>query len=424
MLIKNANIYLGQKNFMKGSLLVKEGKIAAILAADFACENLGAKTVIDAKGALLSPAFIDLHVHFREPGFSYKATIASESRAAAKGGFSTVATMPNLNPVPDSLVNLQAQLEIIKKDSVIRVIPYASVTKGEKGEELSDFLALAPFCVGFSDDGRGVESSSLMLEAMKMAAKVNKPIASHCEDLGLFTGCMHEGSQAEKMKLPGIPSACESAQVARDMLLAQLACAHFHVCHISAKESLELVRLGKKMGIRVSAEVTPHHLLSTHEDVKDSIWKMNPPLREEADRKVLLEALKEGVLDVIATDHAPHSAEDKAKGMEKSAFGIISIEHAFSLMYSQLVLHEGLELATLLDAMSANPAKLFKLTGGKIELGAAADLVLIDLNREFVLSEEDIISKAKNCPYIGRKLSSRVLLTVVDGKIVYKDEAC
>lgn len=423
MLLKNCKI-LKNGELEKVDILIKENKIEKI-AENIVLENMDKEKVIDVKERFVSAGFIDVHVHWREPGFSKKETIYTASRAAARGGFTTVMPMPNLNPVPDDVETLNKQLEIIKKDSVIRAIPYGAITKEEYGKELADMEAMAKDVFAFSDDGRGVQNANVMYEAMCLAAKLNKPVIAHCEDNSLIRGgAMHDGIRNKELGIKGIPSICESVQIARDVLLAEASNCHYHICHISTKESVRTVREAKKNGIKVTCEVTPHHLLSTELDVKegDGMWKMNPPLRSIEDRKALIDGVLDGTIDIIATDHAPHTLEEKTRGIEKSSFGIVGSETAFSQLYTKFVKTKIFSLDLLVKLMTENVAKIFDLKDyGKLEEKKLADLVVIDLEKEQTIDVEKFLSKGKNTPYNGEKVNGIPVLTICDGKIVYID---
>ena len=415
MLLKNCKILKNGK-FEKVDILIKDDKIKKISEnIDIVDEN-----TIDVKNRFVTAGFIDAHVHWREPGFSKKETVYTASRAAARGGFTTVMTMPNLNPVPDSLETLNKQLEIIEKDSVIRAIPYGAITKEEYGRELSDMEDIADKVFAFTDDGRGVQS-----EAMLMGSKLNKAIVAHCEDNSLIRGGgMHEGKRSAELGIKGIPSICESTQIARDILLAEAADCHYHVCHISAKESVRAVREGKKNNIRVTCEVTPHHLLSCDEDIKEDngMWKMNPPLRGREDRNALIAGILDGTIDIIATDHAPHTMEEKIRGIEKSSFGIVGSETAFAQLYTKFVKTDIFSLEMLVKLMSENVAKIFNLPYGKLEENSFADIVVIDLEKEMTINPEEFLSKGKNTPYANEKISGIPVLTISNGKVAYVDK--
>ncbi len=345
------------------------------------------------------PGFTDVHVHFREPGFSYKETVASGSLAAAHGGFTSVCTMPNLNPVPDTLAHLNEQRALIEAGAVIRVLPFGSITKGQDGKELSDMEALAPFVCGFSDDGRGVDNSALMEEAMVRAAALGKVISAHCED-----GTAPKDS----------PEA-EWHEIERDIKLAEKTGVKYHVCHISTKESVALIREAKKSGIDITAETAPHYLTLTDGLKEDSgNFRMNPPLRDEADRLALIEGILDGTVDMIATDHAPHSAEEKSRGWAKSLNGVVGLETSFPIMYTEFVKPEYLSLEALIRLMSVNPKRRF----GIEENG----FTVYDLSEEYTVRAEDFLSMGKSSPFLGRRVSGRCVATVVDGRAVYLDK--
>ena len=364
---------------------------------------------------LLFPGFCDVHVHLREPGFSYKETIASGSAAAARGGYTAVCTMPNLKPVPDSVENLRMQLDIIERDATIHVYPYASITVGQMGEELSDLEGMAKDCIAFSDDGRGVQSDDMMREAMKKAKALGKMIVAHCEVNSLLRGgYIHDGEYAKAHDHRGICSESEYAQIARDIELVREIGCPYHVCHISTKESVELIRRAKAEGLDVTCETGPHYLVLDDSCLKEEgRFKMNPPLRSEEDREALIEGIKDGTIDMIATDHAPHSAEEKAKGLEGSAFGIVGIETAFPIMYTKFVKTGIISLERLVALMSTNARKRFNIPLGN-------DFSIWKLDEEFTVDPDDFLSKGKATPFTGEKFFGVNLLTVCDGKEVYK----
>ncbi|MDD7392484.1 MAG: dihydroorotase [Fusobacteriaceae bacterium] len=420
MLLKNAKI-LKNGELVESDILIDGNKISKI-SKNIDCFD---KKIIDLKGKFVTAGFIDVHVHWREPGFSQKETILTASKAAARGGFTTVMTMPNLNPVPDSIETLKKQLDIISSDSCIRAIPYGAITKEEYGRELSDMDEIANEIFAFTDDGRGVQSANVMYEAMLKASKLNKAIVAHCEDNSLIRGgAMHEGDKSKELKIAGIPSICESVQVARDILLAEAANCHYHVCHISAKESVRAVREGKKNGIKVSCEVTPHHLLSCDEDIKEDngMWKMNPPLRAREDKNALIAGILDGTIDIIATDHAPHTQAEKERGIAKSSFGIVGSETAFAQLYTKFVKNDIFSLELLVKLMSENVSKLFNLPYGKFDEGELADIVVIDLEKEITIDSSNFLGKGKNTPYNGEKINGIPVLTLFGGEIVYIDE--
>ncbi|MEE1277586.1 MAG: dihydroorotase [Acutalibacteraceae bacterium] len=367
------------------------------------------------KNIAVFPGFCDVHVHFREPGFSYKETVKSGSAAAARGGYTAVCTMPNLNPVPDSFDNLEKQLDIIKKDSLINIYPYAAITVGQRGEELSDMESLSQNAIAFSDDGRGVQSEALMREAMLKAKALGKMIVAHCEDNSLLNGgYIHDGVYAKAHGHKGICSESEYGPIARDLkLVAETGC-DYHVCHISTKESVELIREAKKAGLPVTCETAPHYLVLCDEDLKEEgRFKMNPPLRSREDREALIEGIRDGTIDMLATDHAPHSKEEKAKGLEKSAFGIVGLETAFPVMYTHLVKAGVITLEKLVELMCLNPRKRFGIPQGD-------DYTVWDLDYEGTVNTDDFLSLGKATPFENEKLTGRCLMSVCNGKIVYK----
>ncbi len=360
------------------------------------------------------PAFCDVHVHLREPGFSYKENIGSGTRACARGGYTDVFSMPNLNPVPDSVGNLNEQLKLIENSAVINVHPYASITVGQKGEELSDLENLAPMCAGFSDDGRGVQSEAMMRAAMEKAKALGKIIVAHCEDNSLLHGgYIHDGEYARLHGHKGICSESEWKPIERDLALAKEIGCKYHVCHISCKESVELIRKAKADGVDVTCETAPHYLVMNDMDLKeDGRFKMNPPIRSEEDRKALVEGLIDGTIDMIATDHAPHSAEEKSKGLEKSLMGVVGIETAFAVLYTKLVKTGVITLEKLIEVLSVNPRKRFGLP-------ETEDFCVFDLENEFTVNPDEFLSKGRATPFENERLFGKNLLTVCDKKIVY-----
>ncbi|MBQ2735660.1 MAG: dihydroorotase [Clostridia bacterium] len=364
-------------------------------------------------GYAILPGFCDVHVHFREPGFSYKETIETGSLAAARGGYTAVCTMPNLNPVPDSVEHLNEQLELICKGAVIDVYPYASITVGQQGEVLSDMKGMANDAIAFSDDGRGVQSDERMREAMRMAKSLGKMIVAHCEVNELLRGgYIHDGAYAKAHGHKGICSESEYAQIARDVELAKETGCAYHVCHISAKESVELIRRAKAEGVDITCETAPHYLVMDDSDLQeDGRFKMNPPLRDKTDREALVEGLLDGTIDMIATDHAPHSAEEKSKGLASSAFGIVGLETAFPLMYTKLVKPGILSMERLVDLMVYNPRRRFGI-------GLGESFSVWDLNEEFTVDPSAFLSKGRATPLTGMKLCGKHLLTVHNGQVV------
>jgi dihydroorotase len=407
-------------------LFIAQGKIAQIIKAnaDVLLETVGHE-VIDAKGALVSAGLIDMHVHLREPGFEHKETIATGTRSAARGGFTTIACMPNTRPVIDTVETVKYVLEKAEQEGIIRVLPYGCITKNELGRELTDFTALkAAGVIGFTDDGVGVQSAQMMKDAMAKAAAMGMPIIAHCEDNTLVEGApVNEGSFATKHGLKGIPNESEAIHVGRDILLAEATGVHYHVCHVSTEQSIRLIRLGKQTGVKVTAEVCPHHLLLCEEDIPgmDANWKMNPPLRSRRDMEACIEALEDGTIDILITDHAPHSEEEKAKGMSLAPFGIVGFETAFPLLYTKFVLTGRWTLAFLLERMTSKPADVFKLASGRIEVGADADLTIIDLAQEKAVDPTTFASKSRNTPFTGWKLYGWPKLTMVAGKVVWSE---
>ncbi len=359
--------------------------------------------------------FCDVHVHFREPGFSYKGTVKDGSLAAAKGGYTTVFTMPNLNPVPDSAENIKKQLEIIERDAVIDVCPYASITVRQMGEELSDMESLAPLAIAFSDDGRGVQNRDMMKAAMIRAKALGKIIVAHCEDNSLLKGgYIHDGEYARLHGHRGICSESEWGPIKRDIELLRETGASYHVCHISTKESLELIRAAKKEGLDITCETAPHYLILDDSDlIEDGKFKMNPPLRSKEDKEALIEGLADGTIDMIATDHAPHSKEEKSKGLPGSAFGIVGIETAFSLMYTNFVKKGIITLEKLEELLSVNPRKRFGLPIPE------NDYTVFSTDEEFTVNPENFLSKGRATPFEGVKLFGVNYLTVKDGKPVF-----
>ncbi len=362
------------------------------------------------------PGFCDVHVHFREPGFSYKETISSGSLAAARGGYTIVCTMPNLNPVPDSVAHLKEQLDIIENDAVIDVLPYGAITVGERGEALSDLDGMAENVVAFSDDGRGVQDEEMMRRAMEKAKSLDKAIVAHCEDNSLlFGGYIHDGAYAKAHGHRGICSKSEWGPIERDIRLCRETGCAYHVCHISTKESVALIRQAKKDGVNITCETAPHYLVMDENDLKeDGRFKMNPPLRSKEDRAALIEGLKDGTIDMIATDHAPHSAEEKARGLEKSAFGIVGIETAFPILYTKLVKTGVITIDRLIELLVINPRKRFGIPFSE------NDYSVWDLDKTFTVDPDEFLSKGRATPFEGWTLNGVCLLTVKDGKVVYQ----
>ena len=381
-----------------------------------------ADKVFDCRGLAVFPGFADVHVHLREPGFSYKETIGTGTRACARGGYTVVGAMPNLNPTPDSDEHLRVQEELIARQAVIRVLPYASITLGQKGEgEVTDMAALAPRVIGFSDDGRGVKDADTMREAMRRCKAADAILAAHCEDLRLIPagGAIHDGAFARAHAIPGIPSESEWGPIARDVALARETGCRYHVCHVSTKESVEIIRRAKAESVDITCETGPHYLLLCQDDLQDlGRFKMNPPLRDRADQLALIEGLLDGTIDMIATDHAPHSAEEKSRGLAKSAMGVVGIETAFPLMYTYFVETGRMSLETLMDRMVYAPRKRFRLGGG-IEMGDRAELTVFDLHANQTIDPADFLSKGKATPFEGWQVHAECRLTICGETIAY-----
>lgn len=378
----------------------------------------GGLSPVISKKYIIVPGLCDVHVHFREPGFSYKETIASGSAAAAHGGYTAVCTMPNLDPVPDSAEHLKVQLDAIKRGAAIKVLPYGAITVGEKGEKLADMEAMSDKVCAFSDDGKGVQNDEMMREAMTAAKRLGKIIAAHCEDNALlFGGYIHDGEYAKAHGHRGISSASEYKQIERDLRLAEETGCAYHVCHISTKESVELIRQAKARGIDVTCETAPHYLVLCDEDMQeDGRFKMNPPLRSREDKKALIEGIKDGTIDMIATDHAPHSAEEKGRGLEKSLMGIVGLETAFPVLYTELVMKNIITLDRLVELMSFKPKERFGIDTNN-------DFAVFDISEAYKIDPKDFLSMGRATPFAGREVFGRCLLTVHNEKVVYKAEA-
>lgn len=420
-LIKNGMWLNKQGELKKVDIKLAGNKIAEIGSSLSAGES---DEVIDAAGKFISPGFIDVHIHLREPGGEHKETIETGTLAAAKGGFTTIAAMPNTRPVPDTKEQMEWLQKRIADTAHVRVLPYASITVRQAGKERTNFEQLKEAgAFAFTDDGVGVQSSAMMLEAMKEASRLDMAIVAHCEDNELINkGCVHDGEFAKQHGVRGIPSICESLQIARDVLLAEAADCHYHVCHVSTKESVRVIRDAKKAGIRVTAEVTPHHLLLSEGDIPglDPNFKMNPPLRANEDKQALIEGLLDGTIDFIATDHAPHTAEEKAEGMELAPFGIVGLETAFPLMYTNFVQKGVCSLAQLVEWVTSKPANTFGLSSGSLEIGSPADITIIDLDHEEKIDPTNFVSKGKNTPFTDWVCKGWPVMTFVDGKCVWE----
>lgn len=419
ILLKNATIYTPQ-GFVKKDLFVKDLILHSVDLEDSSYDE-----VIDCNSYILVPGFVDVHVHFREPGFLYKESIKTGSLAAARGGYTQVCTMPNLNPAPVDKASLQVQLDAIAKDACIRITPYACITsRGDGRSTLSKMEEMADFVVGFTDDGKGVQGEETMRAAMRKAKSLNKPIVAHCEEESLLHGgYIHDGTYSKAHGHRGICSKSEWVQVERDVALAEETGCAYHVCHVSTKESVDILRKAKARGVNVSGETAPHYLILCDEDLQEEgRFKMNPPLRSAEDRAALLAGIQDGTIEIIATDHAPHTPEEKSRGLEKSPFGIVGIECAFQLLYTCLVKTGKISLEKLLELLCVNPRKRFGLAGsGYIGEGEPADLTLLDLNAKYTIDPANFFSMGKATPFAGWTVQSDVVLTMVGGKIVYRN---
>lgn len=417
-LIRNAKVFWDGA-FAERDVLVDKGIIADISSSIVPAADA---LVFHMNNCFIFPGLIDVHVHLREPGFSYKETISSGTRAAARGGFTAVGAMPNLSPVPDSAENLQVQLDLIRRDALVRVYPYAAITKGQKQKELAALEALAENTLAFTDDGVGVEQKEMMEEAMLRAKSLGKIIAAHCEVASLVKGgCIHDGQYAKTHGLPGISSESEWLEVARDIALVRETGCRFHVCHVSTKESIELIRSAKAEGLPVTCETAPHYLVYCEDDLKDEgRFRMNPPLRTAEDKKALIEAVLDGTIDMIATDHAPHSAEEKSGGLAKSANGIVGLEISFAALYTKLVKTGIISLERLIELMHTRPSQVFGIGQG-LTVGAPADLTVFDLEADYTVDPEDFVSMGKATPFTGERVFGKCLLTLCNGKIAWQE---
>ena len=424
MLLKGGCVY-DCGSLVPMDLLLEDGRVAA---RGMMLDSDNVDRVVDLTGLVVLPGFVDVHVHLREPGFSYKETIETGTKACAHGGYTTVCAMPNLNPAPDSDEHLREQEELIARQAVIRVLPYASITMGQKGEgELTDMAALAPRVAGFSDDGRGVKDEETMRQAMLRCKAAESIIAAHCEDMSLIPagGAIHDGEFARTHGIPGIPSESEWAPIARDVALNREIGCRYHVCHVSAKESVEIIRRAKAEGVNITAETGPHYLLLCQDDLQDlGRFKMNPPLRDQADRDALVAGILDGTIDMIATDHAPHSAEEKAKGLAKSAMGVVGIESAFPLMYTYFVEKGLMSLEKLIDLMAFAPRKRFGIDGG-LNVGDRAELTVFDLHADETINPETFLSKGRATPFEGWQVHAACKMTVSGDCVAYQaDDLC
>ncbi|MBO5349302.1 MAG: dihydroorotase [Clostridia bacterium] len=418
ILLKNAIIFTNNK-FEKSDLSITNQTITNISSN---IEPTEFDVVYNLNNMYLLPGFIDVHTHLREPGFIYKETIATGSMAGAKGGYTSICAMPNLNPTPDSIENLQIELDAIKKDAKINVYPYGTITKGQKGEELANLDEIANYVIAFSDDGHGVQSEEMMLNAMQKSKKLNKMIVAHCEDNSLLNGgYIHDGEYAKLHNHKGICSESEWGPIKRDIELSKKTGCHYHVCHISTKESVKLIRQAKKEGVNITCETGPHYLTLNDMNLKEEgRFKMNPPIRSEEDRQALIQGIKDGTIDMIITDHAPHSAEEKSKGLQGSAMGIVGLEVAFPVLYTKLVKTSVITLEKLIQLMNTNPRNIFKI-GTEIKIGEKADLTVYDLNENYNINSSEFVSMGKATPFDGDEVFGKCKMTICGGNIVFSD---
>ena len=415
MLVFENAVYYTAEGFRKGTVTVSGGKVFLSPAVSVTEDEIDGKVIL--------PGLADAHVHLREPGFFYKESIATGSESGARAGYTALFAMPNLSPVPDSLSHLREEQDAISRTAKTGVYPYAALTVGERGEELSAIEELAPHVIGFSDDGRGVQSEALMREAMLRVKACGKVIAAHCEVNDLLRGgYIHDGAYARTHGHKGICSESEWKMVERDVALAEETGVSYHVCHVSAKESVEIIRRAKARGVDVTCETAPHYLLLTDDDLEeDGRFKMNPPIRTAEDRAALVEGLADGTVDMVATDHAPHSDEEKSRGLAGSLMGVIGLEFAFPVLYTGLVATGRISLHRLVEAMSAAPLARFGLPGGDIRDGAPADLAVFDLSREWTVRGAESASKGSSTPFEGMKVRSKNTMTILNGEIIWKE---
>lgn len=418
ILLKNAMAFVDKK-FTKCDISIEDNVIKNISTIIPPMED---DFVIDLKNNYLLPGLIDVHVHLREPGFIYKETVETGSMAGAKGGYTSICAMPNLNPVPDSMENLKIELEAIEKTANINVYPYGAITKEEKGEELSDMEEMSKYIIAFSDDGKGIQEERMMLEAMNKAKELNKIIAAHCEVNALLNnGYIHDGEYAKLHGHRGICSESEWKEIERDIELAKKTGVKYHVCHISTKESVELIRKAKKDNVDITCETGPHYLILDDMMLQeDGRFKMNPPIRSKEDRQALIEGILDGTIDMIATDHAPHSEEEKSRGLEKSVMGIVGLETAFPLLYTYFVKEGIISLEKLVELMNTNPRERFEI-GTEIKVGEKADLTVYDLNEKYIIDSNNFASKGKSTPFNGYEVFGKCKMTMVGGKIIFNE---
>ena len=417
-LLKNGQVFTDGQ-FQRVDVLLRDGHIAAVGGSI----SSGGAVSIDLGGAFVFPGLVDVHVHLREPGFSYKETIATGTMAGARGGYAHLGAMPNLAPVPDSMAHLQVELEAVQRSAKVHVHPYGAITVGERGEELADLAAMAPHVLAFSDDGKGVQDEKLMERAMCTARDLGKVITAHCEDNALLRGgYIHDGAYARLHGHRGICSESEWGQIARDLALAKKAGCRYHVCHVSAKESVDLIRKAKAEGVDVTCETGPHYLLMNDMDLQeDGRFKMNPPIRSEEDRAALVEGILDGTIDMIITDHAPHSAEEKSRGLEKSLMGVVGLECAFAVLYTGLVKPGILSLEKLLDLMWGAPKRRFGV-GTPIAAGEPADLAVFDLDKKWTVDPEKFLSLGRATPFEGWEVQGACKMTFIGGETAWQED--
>ena len=416
-IIKNATV-LTENSFVKTDLFIDNGIVVSVGTGDFSEAE-----IFDFNNCFIFPGFADVHVHLREPGFSYKETIKTGTQACARGGYTDVCSMPNLNPVPDSIENMKLQRDIIERDAVIGVHPFGALTVGEKGEKLSDINGLSSSVVGFSDDGRGVQNDNMMREAMKLTKENNQIISAHCEvNELLFNGYIRDGIYSRTHGHRGIPPESEWRMVQRDLKLAEETGCRYHICHVSTKESIALIADAKKRGVDVTAETAPHYLILTENNLQEhGRFKMNPPLGSVEDREALINAVIDGTIDMIATDHAPHSADEKDKDLEKSMMGVVGIETAFALMYTHFVKTEKMSLEHLIKLLVKNPRERFYLGKGVIKAGEIADFTVFNLEESYDINPDEFLSMGKSTPFLGEKVWGRCKMTFANGNLVWKE---
>lgn len=416
-LLKNANVYI-DGSFKKTDIFIKDNMIVSVDGSVHHGENV---VSFDFNNKYIFPGFTDVHVHLREPGFLCKETIETGTKAAARGGYTSVCAMPNLKPVPDSAEDIKIETDIIEKTAVVHVYPYGAITVDEMGKELADLEGMAPYAIAFSDDGHGVQNDDMMRNAMKKSKELGKMIVAHCEVNELLEGgYIHKGKYAELHGHKGICSESEWKQIERDIeLVKETGCA-YHVCHISTKESVELIRKAKSEGVNISCETGPHYLVLNDMDLQEEgRFKMNPPIRDESDRLALIEGIKDGTIEFIATDHAPHTEEEKSKGLKNSLMGVVGLETAFPIVYTELVRKGIITIEKAMELLNGNAIERFGI-GSEIAAGKPADLTVFDLDEEYVIDPKDFLSKGKSTPFTGRKVFGKCLMTMVNGEIVYK----